>query len=279
MTAPETELALRRILVALDVSEQSRAALEAAARLAGGLNAELVGLFVEDSELLQVAELPVTRLVGARGTGTLDPAMLRRAFRVQAAEAREALERTAERWQVKWSFRVTRGTIAEAVVAEAGAGAFDLVALGRTSRPAVRTAPLGATARRTALAASCSVLVSRSGKRAGCPLVALYEGGARALPLTAKLSRVFACSLIVGVLAETPERAAALEAEAGAWLRETGLRGRVERLEAPEAAAIHDLVQQQDAGLLVVDQRGPLASKLNLEGLLETQDVPVLVLR
>ena len=277
MTAPETELALRRILVALDVSEQSRAALEAAARLAGGLNAELVGLFVEDSELLQVAELPVTRLVGARGTGTLDPAMLRRAFRVQAAEAREALERTAERWQVKWSFRVTRGTIAEAVVAEAGA--FDLVALGRTSRPAVRTAPLGATARRTALAASCSVLVSRSGKRAGCPLVALYEGGARALPLTAELSRVFACSLIVGVLAETPERAAALEAEAGAWLRETGLRGRVERVEAPEAAAIHDLVQQQDAGLLVVDQRGPLASKLNLEGLLETQDVPVLVLR
>ncbi len=275
--AAEAELALRRILVALDVSEQSRAALEAAARLAGGLNAELVGLFVEDSDLLRMAELPVTRLVGARGTGALDSAMLRRAFKVQAAEAREALERTAERWQIKWSFRVTRGSSAEVVVAEAGD--FDLVALGRTSRPAVRTAPLGATARRTALAASCSVLVSRSGQRAGCPLLALYEGGTRALPLTAQLSRVFACSLIVGVLAETPERAAALEAEAKTWLRESGLRGQVERLDTAEAAAIHDLVQRQDAGLLVVDQRGPLASKLNLEGLLEAQDVPVLVLR
>ncbi len=275
--AAEAELALRRILVALDVSEQSRAALEAAARLAGGLNAELVGLFVEDSDLLRMAELPVTRLVGARGTGALDPAMLRRAFKVQAAEAREALERSAEQWQVKWSFRVTRGSSAEAVVAEAGD--FDLVALGRTSRPAVRTAPLGATARRTAMAASCSVLVSRGGQRAGCPLLTLYEGGTRALPLTAELSRVFACSLIVGVLAETPERAAALEAEAETWLRESGLRGRVERLDTAEAAAIHDLVKRRDAGLLVVDQRGPLASKLNLEGLLETQDVPVLVLR
>ena len=275
--AAEAELALRRILVALDVSEQSRAALEAAARLAGGLNAELVGLFVEDSDLLRMAELPVTRLVGARGTGALDPAMLRRAFKVQAAEAREALERSAEQWQVKWSFRVTRGSSAEAVVAEAGD--FDLVALGRTSRPAVRTAPLGATARRTAMAASCSVLVSRGGQRAGCPLLALYEGGTRALPLTAELSRVFACSLIVGVLAETPERAAALEAEAETWLRESGLSGRVERLDTGEAAAIHDLVRRRDAGLLVVDQRGPLASKLNLEGLLETQDVPVLVLR
>ena len=275
--AAEAELALRRILVALDVSEQSRAALEAAARLAGGLNAELVGLFVEDSDLLRMAELPVTRLVGARGTGALDPAMLRRAFKVQAAEAREALERSAEQWQVKWSFRVTRGSSAEAVVDEAGD--FDLVALGRTSRPAVRTAPLGATARRTAMAASCSVLVSRGGQRAGCPLLTLYEGGTRALPLTAELSRVFACSLIVGVLAETPERAAALEAEAETWLRESGLRGRVERLDRAEAAAIHDLVRRRDAGLLVVDQRGPLASKLNLEGLLETQDVPVLVLR
>ncbi len=275
--APETELALRRILVALDVSEQSRAALEAAARLAGGLNAELVGLFVEDSDLLRMAELPVTRLVGARSTGGLDPAMLRRAFKVQAAEARAALEHTAERWRVKWSFRVAQGSIAEAVVAEAGD--FDLVALGRTSRPAVRTAPLGTTARRTVLAASCSVLVSRSGKRPGCPLVALYEGGARALPLTAELSRVFACSLIVGILAETPEHADALENEAKAWLQQAGLRGQVERLDANEAAAIHDLVQRRDAGLLVVDQRGQLASKLDLEGLLESQEVPVLLLR
>ena len=277
MMAAETELALRRILVALDVSEQSRAALEAAARLAGGLNAELVGLFVEDSDLLRMAELPVTRLVGARGTGALDPAMLRRAFKVQAAAARATLERTAEQWQIRWSFRVARGSSAEAVVAEAGD--FDLVALGRTSRPAVRTAPLGATARRTALAASCSVLVSRSGKQAGCPLVALYEGGTRALPLTAQLSRVFACSLIVAILAETPERAAALEEEATTWLREAGLHGQVERLDAAEAVAIHDLVQRRDAGLLVVDQRGPLAARLDLEGLLEAQEVPVLLLR
>ncbi|MDJ0980686.1 MAG: universal stress protein [Kiloniellales bacterium] len=277
MTAREPELVLRRILVALDVSEQSRAALEAAARLAGGLNAELVGLFVEDSDLLRMAELPVTRLVGARSSGTLDPAMLRRAFKVQADQARAALEHTAERWQVKWSFRVTQGSIAEAVVAEADN--FDLVALGRTSRPAVRTAPLGGTARRAALAASCSVLVSRSGKRPGCPLVTLYEGGAGALPLAAELARVFACSLIVGVLAETPERATALQTEAETWLREAGLSGRVEGLTGAGADAIHELVQRLDAGLLMIDQRGPLASKLNLEGLLETQEVPVLVLR
>ncbi len=43
MNPSEDEIALRRILVALDVSEQSRAALDSAARLAAALKAELVG--------------------------------------------------------------------------------------------------------------------------------------------------------------------------------------------------------------------------------------------
>ncbi|MGB7837261.1 MAG: universal stress protein, partial [Terrimicrobiaceae bacterium] len=49
---------IRRILVALDASAHSRAALEAACELALGLDAELSGLFVEDINLLRLAQLP-----------------------------------------------------------------------------------------------------------------------------------------------------------------------------------------------------------------------------
>lgn len=277
MTMSDEDPALRRILVALDVSEQSRAALESAARLAAGLQAELVGLFVEDSELLQVAELPVTRLIGPQGPARLDAALLRRAFRVQAAEARQTLERTAEQWHVKWSFQVTRGAAAEAVVAEARQ--FDLVALGRTSRPAARTAPLGATARQAALSASCSVLVSRGGQRPGCPLLALYEGTNRLLPIAADLSRVYACGLIVKVAARDPESAAELEAEARGWLQKHGIPGRIERATGTDPQALRDIVRESNAGLLVLDPRGPLTAQLDLESLLEQQEVPVLLLR
>lgn len=52
---------IRRILVALDTSPSSQAALEAAVALAERLNAEVCGLFVEDVDLLRVAESPYAR--------------------------------------------------------------------------------------------------------------------------------------------------------------------------------------------------------------------------
>ena len=55
----------RRILVALDASPHSLAALEAAAELAASLRAELIGLFVEDANLLRVAGFPFAREFGA----------------------------------------------------------------------------------------------------------------------------------------------------------------------------------------------------------------------
>ncbi len=60
MTGPGEAAAPRRVLVALEAGESAPALLEAAANLAAGLHAELVGLFVEDSELL---EAPFTVLL------------------------------------------------------------------------------------------------------------------------------------------------------------------------------------------------------------------------
>jgi K+-sensing histidine kinase KdpD len=51
-------LTIRRILVALDASPDSLAALKTAADLARRMEAELMGLFVEDIELLRMADSP-----------------------------------------------------------------------------------------------------------------------------------------------------------------------------------------------------------------------------
>jgi hypothetical protein len=61
----EQSLYRRRVLVALDPCEVDPADFEASARLAAGLNAELVALFVEDSDLIAAADLPVTHLIPA----------------------------------------------------------------------------------------------------------------------------------------------------------------------------------------------------------------------
>ena len=63
MSEPATEFVVRRILVALDASTQSLAALRTAVTLAAELGAELEGLFVEDTNLMRMAMLPVARRV------------------------------------------------------------------------------------------------------------------------------------------------------------------------------------------------------------------------
>ena len=60
---PEAARPPRRIVVALDASSHSHAALAAAVALAGRLQAELQGIFVEDVNLLRLAELPFAREV------------------------------------------------------------------------------------------------------------------------------------------------------------------------------------------------------------------------
>jgi K+-sensing histidine kinase KdpD len=112
---------IRRVIVGLDPAAQSRALLEAAVDLAGEMQAELLGLFVENQDLLHFAGLPFAREVGFESATrrTLDVESMERTLRALAKEARQALESVAGSTQVKWSFRVVRGAPAAELLAAA----------------------------------------------------------------------------------------------------------------------------------------------------------------
>lgn len=86
MSEQESEFVVRRILVALDVSQHSLAALEAAVKLAARMQAELLGLFVEDLNLLRVAGLRSARQIRypSATAEPLDLAAMERDLRVRA---------------------------------------------------------------------------------------------------------------------------------------------------------------------------------------------------
>jgi hypothetical protein len=112
---------IRRVIVGLDPVQQSRALLEAAAELAGRMQAELLGLFVENQDLLHFAGLPFAREVGFESATrrALDVESMERTLRALAREARQALESAAEGTRVQWSFRVVRGVPAAELLAAA----------------------------------------------------------------------------------------------------------------------------------------------------------------
>jgi hypothetical protein len=110
-----------RIVIGLAPGSRERGALHAAAALAGRVDAELVGLFVEDTELLRFAALPFALEIGFASAQRrrLDVTAVERSFLADAAEAQRTLARTAERGAIRWSFRVARGLATRELLAAA----------------------------------------------------------------------------------------------------------------------------------------------------------------
>ncbi|HUJ86330.1 MAG TPA: hypothetical protein VLX30_05705 [Burkholderiales bacterium] len=123
-------MTLRRIVVGLDAGPRGRAALEPVAELAARMQAELVGLFVEDVDLLHLAGLPFAREVGypSATTRALDVAGMERSLRAAADDVRRALASIAGRGPLTWSFRIARGTVLRELRAAAEHG--DIVVTG-----------------------------------------------------------------------------------------------------------------------------------------------------
>ena len=123
----------KRILVAFDASAHNQAALEAALRLAAKLEAELIGLFVEDINLFHLTGLPCAieiRFPLAREEQP-DAARIERELKIHAQQLQEKLAALAERAQVRWSFQVVRGKLTAELLAAAAEA--DWLLLGSSS--------------------------------------------------------------------------------------------------------------------------------------------------
>lgn len=105
------------------------------ARLAKEMQAELLGLFVEDAELLRFAALPFAAEVGypSAARRTLDLAAVERTLQRQATSLRQAL--AASLGGHEWSFRVARSSPAQAVAAALAEGYAPSLVIPPGGRP------------------------------------------------------------------------------------------------------------------------------------------------
>jgi nucleotide-binding universal stress UspA family protein len=170
-------------MVMLGNLESDRATLEALSVLAGRSPADILGMFVEDIELLMLAELPIARelCLLTHVERRLEIPEIERQFRVQARAAQQALAEIARRLGSSLSFRTARGTATE-LLREAMAEA-DLMLFG-AMRGALRM-PGGPSRRYAALPARQPVTVVFDGSDAArrAVQVALQLATDAALPL------------------------------------------------------------------------------------------------
>lgn len=189
------EALLRRILIAYDAMPRSMAALTAALDLAATLNAELVGVFVEDAALLRQFALPFIR-ARAQYTArqnTYGLQEITHEMHARSAEAEEVVAAEAVRRRLRWSFRTVHGEVPQALLT--AAVGTDLVVLGRASRASGRgPRALGTTVAAVTRTAAVSTMVVASGQRLRPP-IALLDDGSPATVLAARLAALLADQL------------------------------------------------------------------------------------
>jgi nucleotide-binding universal stress UspA family protein len=243
--------------------ESDRATLEILSLLADASPAEIHGLFVEDTELLSLAGLPLAREV-CRLTYVereVQSGELERQFRFQARAAEQALTALASRRGLPCSFRTVRG---------------EPVALLRETLEAMDLMLFGV-ARHALSVADYGPLTTR-GRHLSRPVVAVYDGSEpaqRALGIAAQLARAGAHALTVLLVGETPTALDALRAQATQQLgrQPAGFREIVK----PEMGELIEQVYSSRACSLVIGRNEDLLSADNFERLRRQPGCPVVL--
>lgn len=274
--------AFRRILVALDASRESVAALDLAADMARRVRAELVGMFVEDVNLLKLVQHPFAREVNlsTRSGRMLDIDTVERELKAQAAAARRALERAAAQLQVPWTFRVTRGAVEAELIA--ASLEVDLVAVGKAIQPLTGRARLGRTPRALYSRSSCSLLFAVPGLVPSRAVALAYDGSpvaGDALEVAARIADDDGGRLLVFLIAESGDVAAEHEAAVRRRLRGSPVTLVFRRIHGTSCAAMLPMIEAERPKLLVVGLDPQAARGEALAAVAESAGCPVLMVR
>ena len=272
---------IQRILIAIDASPPSIAALEAAAALAARINAELLGVFIEDVNLLRLASLPFATEVGVllphvRPLGAVE---MERHLRAQRARAEEALERVAQRLQLRWSFRVTRGQIVTELLTAALDA--DLIALGAMSSQMIRRTWLGSTVQAIMARTARPLLITPRGATLCAPIAVVYNGSPGSVHALALAQYV--CEqlgdgeLVVLLIADDAEQEEGLRRSATAKLESSGTSARYRWLVEPGANELARALRAEGVGTLVFATDVRELDAASARQLLERMDLALLL--
>jgi nucleotide-binding universal stress UspA family protein len=276
----ERNVRVRRIVVALDASLRSLAALHAAADIAAVWHAELLGLFVEDAELLRLASTPsaIRFLYPSGSEAPLSALFLESELRALAERSRRELMAVAERAGVRWTFRIVRGNVsAEVLLAAAEA---DLLTLGGGGWSIARRLGLGSTARAAISGARSSLLLVQSRVAPAPAVLAVYDRSTAAedaCRFAARLAATSTCRLTVFLSSPSGPVAREMEEEVVRLLQPYRLRVRLLWLASGDKRDFLHAVRTERGGILVISNQSPLLDEEIVERLLRETDHPLLL--
>lgn len=277
----QASTSIGRVLILLDGSRLSLAALEAAAEIASVRNAEVLGIFVEETNLLRAAGYGFAREVGGSSglARPLEVAALETRMQTLAEQARRTLQQTMAGRGLVQSLKLCRGRVAEEVLNLMQPD--DLVVLGRVGWSCFPGARLGSTARILLRQAPCEVLLwvePRHQRQSRVVALLNHDQGAnhRAVRVGAELARRSKQPLSV-LIRSKPEDDSALAEDILTYLQREGIAAGVKQIPESSAGAAVRAIQEESATQLVVSRSSSLFADQGAESLLSELNVPITV--
>jgi len=119
---PKREAKVLQVLLALDAASHNIDALETAISLASQLRAELIGLLIEDVQLLRSAKLPFAREIAAESgeERQITTDYIERALHAWSTEVQSQLAKEAQKANIKCTFRTVHNRRIETLLSETG---------------------------------------------------------------------------------------------------------------------------------------------------------------
>jgi nucleotide-binding universal stress UspA family protein len=271
----------RRILVALDASPGSLAALRVAADLAARFEAELLGVAVEDVELLRVAAAPLAQEILYHST-TKSPMtrdLMESRLKARSEHARAMLEKEANRANVAWSFHSVKGNVVTEVLA--AAGEVDLLAMGKIGWSFGRRHRIGSAALKLASCGIPVLLLSEEGLFPRARWLIQYDGSAaarRAVKISAQLALASTTCITILLPAENQEKARTLRKDASISLDGLEVEIRFREYDPGEETSLLRAVKMEGINNVLVVAPEEFRESGPLESLLTQAEIPILVI-
>lgn len=272
----------KNILVALDNSQHSTTALNIAAHTAVLMGMDLNGLYVEDSALLRLAELPCAREVRLPSAidRQLDSATLAGELAIEAEKARKLFLARLQNMNLQGSFQVVRGKVSDEIVSAARQSA--LLCLGKAGRQLISSVRPGSTALALSESSPVPVMFIEHGASMPVAVMIFYDGSVtanNALYFAARWAQSESNNLTVIIPSDSPVRTLLIKQAAAEILRSVNVQARFSEIGDGDLSRLVNIVDKVRDPLAVVPAASRFLPPDTAAQLLSAANFPLLLFR
>ncbi len=281
MSEANQPIRVERILVSLDNSRHSLAALQAAVELAQHYGAELKAVFVEDTTLLRLAEMPFCQEVGEYTAIVREISSdgLSQGMVVQSRWVLRSFRNIINQTDLRAEMTVLRGAINDTIAAESQS--CDLIIIGKTGTNPLGKPRLGSTAQAMVKHHSKPLLLVEENNRLGYPMIVYYENShlGNICLETARALHHPEETIIVLLSEDEPEAFSANSSYLNHWAEENEVSITIQAIKPHATTRFLHIIKGLKTGLLILPHDLETPNLAPLLGRLEQVSLPVLLIR